>query len=145
MGGVEKVDFHRTKSHFWKLRRDQEKQNSQIQTGFIIFFEVLHCEYYEFIKIHIFRCKYVCSWLAGEIIFIFTMKIALCGGWVRESCAENCGLRVLITFAPQNIIFVKKNKGPENRRMEAPENRISAEKDKGLARGVGESNFGGTE
>ena len=45
-------------------------------TGFIVFFDVPHCEYYEFGKISIFRRKYVHSWNDEQIIHIFTTKNA---------------------------------------------------------------------
>ena len=48
----------------------------QFQASFIVFFEVPQCEYYEFSKICIFCRKYVCFWMAGREIQIFTTKNA---------------------------------------------------------------------
>ena len=84
--GVGKVDFRRIESLISRPRAGQENQNIEFQSGSVVYFGILICEYIGFCKYRIFRRKYVCSWPAGKICFIFTTKTR-----ARNEGGYNCG------------------------------------------------------
>ena len=57
--GVENVDFRWIESLISRPRAGQKEQHIEFQSGSVVCFGFLICEYYEFYKYRIFRCKYV--------------------------------------------------------------------------------------
>ena len=72
--GVGKVDFRRVESLISRPRTGHKQQNIEFQSGSVVYFGVLICEYIGFCKYRIFRRKYERSWPAGKICLIFTTK-----------------------------------------------------------------------